>query len=540
MSFEKLRRVNYAPPPATTNCLSGQAVEADFQQYHLPAARAHNLALHGTGVATGLSLSVSGGRVVVSPGAAVDGQGRLIVLAANSRFFSGEAMRRGPGSAGVDLPPAPTTAGSLHCIVSIEHAEDPRADDPASPKCGMIEQVPWIRLRSDGTNVGDAVVLGAVELDPAGHVFVRVAERVVPDQAVGEIRFRVPRVDSGLLAEFDAASIHAQDSALHLSVSGFPGEVRVSRDNGQRFATFVVIADTAEFDADMTVGGKINGRKVEADGMAIDVHVARTDNPHGVTAAQAGALSTTGGALSGNLQVSGSLDVNGRVNCRDVAADGSRLDTHVAQRNPHGTLASDVGALPTSGGRITGSVTMDGALVTMSANMTRLPTGWGGGVHTWDVYAEGSIGCGRNGNANVLLTRDGIIKGITKQFHIAHPLDPTGSDLIHACIEGPEIAVYYRGEARLHDGEATIELPAYFEALTRIEGRTVLLTPILEGDCPVGFLAASRVEQGRFRVRGAGPGDPGQAFFWEVKAIRADVDPLIVELSRNGRSLDPR
>ncbi|NPA97510.1 MAG: DUF2341 domain-containing protein [Crenarchaeota archaeon] len=38
-----------------------------------------------------------------------------------------------------------------------------------------------------------------------------------------------------------------------------------------------------------------------------------------------------------------------------------------------------------------------------------LPPGWGGGVHTWDVYAEGSVGLGRNGNLVVWIsgTSDG-------------------------------------------------------------------------------------------------------------------------------------
>ncbi len=32
-----------------------------------------------------------------------------------------------------------------------------------------------------------------------------------------------------------------------------------------------------------------------------------------------------------------------------------------------------------------------------------LPSGWGGGVHTWDVYAEGTIAAGNNGHINVVV-----------------------------------------------------------------------------------------------------------------------------------------
>ena len=42
---------------------------------------------------------------------------------------------------------------------------------------------------------------------------------------------------------------------------------------------------------------------------------------------------------------------------------------------------------------------------------TGYPQGWAGGVHTWDVYAEGSIGIGQNGQRIVSLDNSGIIWG---------------------------------------------------------------------------------------------------------------------------------
>lgn len=117
-----------------------------------------------------------------------------------------------------------------------------------------------------------------------------------------------------------------------------------------------------------------------------------------------------------------------------------------------------------------------------------------------------------------------------KRFDIPHPLDPEGQKLVHAAIEGPEAGVYYRGEAQLRDGVVTVELPHYFEALTRKEGRTVQLTPMLEeADVDCSALAASRVQNGRFSVRGIDGRNPAQRFYWEVKAVRADIEPLVVE-----------
>ena len=118
---------------------------------------------------------------------------------------------------------------------------------------------------------------------------------------------------------------------------------------------------------------------------------------------------------------------------------------------------------------------------------------------------------------------------ISKNFIIPHPADP-GRLLVHSTLEGPEAAVFYRGEGRLRDGRAEIVLPGYFEALTQEEGRTVQLSPASESpDAPVPALAHSPVRGGRFLVKASDDANPGQAFTWEVKAVRKDIPPLFVE-----------
>jgi hypothetical protein len=115
-----------------------------------------------------------------------------------------------------------------------------------------------------------------------------------------------------------------------------------------------------------------------------------------------------------------------------------------------------------------------------------------------------------------------------KNFRITHPQDEN-KWLIHSTLEGPEIAVLYRGEGQTDaTGTATVMLPDYFEALTRPEGRTVQLTELFEDDddTELGKLSASRVKDGRFRVRSE---FASMKFYWEVKAVRSDVDPLEVE-----------
>jgi hypothetical protein len=123
----------------------------------------------------------------------------------------------------------------------------------------------------------------------------------------------------------------------------------------------------------------------------------------------------------------------------------------------------------------------------------------------------------------------GALTSPSKHFLIDHPLDPANMHLVHGCLEGPELGVYYRGEGRLSGGRAVVELPAYFESLTRKEGRTVQLTPRFESGSPPSMLAASSIGEGRFEVRTVDGGNPSQAFFWEVKAARADLPVLETE-----------
>jgi hypothetical protein len=134
-------------------------------------------------------------------------------------------------------------------------------------------------------------------------------------------------------------------------------------------------------------------------------------------------------------------------------------------------------------------------------------------------------------NQEVLEWHDGgvVINGNLyakeKRFLIDHPAKP-GHKLAHSCLEGPEIGVYYRGAAQLRNGEATIKLPDYFEALTRKEGRTVQLTA--KGSEPFR-LSYEEVKDGQFKVYGT---KNNGEFSWEVKAVREDVAELEVEVKK--------
>jgi hypothetical protein len=85
-----------------------------------------------------------------------------------------------------------------------------------------------------------------------------------------------------------------------------------------------------------------------------------------------------------------------------------------------------------------------------------------------------------------------------KTFVIQHPLDKE-KYLVHACLEGPEAGVYYRGTSFiLPEADFTeITLPNYVDTLAN--NFTVHVTPVTEQASNV-ILSVSRVTCGKFKV----------------------------------------
>ena len=132
---------------------------------------------------------------------------------------------------------------------------------------------------------------------------------------------------------------------------------------------------------------------------------------------------------------------------------------------------------------------------------------------------QGSQGHGFDNGSGVKATG-------AKTFIIDHPADPRRY-LVHATLEGPEGAVFYRGSARLENGRAEVALPSYFERLTHTSDRTVILTNIDGFDrLAVETQRDGKIANGRFVVISDNP-NSAQAFDWEVKAVRKDVPRLV-------------
>jgi hypothetical protein len=160
---------------------------------------------------------------------------------------------------------------------------------------------------------------------------------------------------------------------------------------------------------------------------------------------------------------------------------------------------------------------------------------WDGGSSFIDGAPGGRLLINSHTGAGSLVAITGALTvSGNKAFLIPHPLDDS-KDLLHACLEGPENGVYYRGEGATVGGWAEITLPDYFEALVKPDERSVLLTPLFEEDDePIGALAASQVKDGKFRVWSA---SPTQKFYWVVIAVRGDIPPLEVEPTREKHNL---
>jgi hypothetical protein len=129
------------------------------------------------------------------------------------------------------------------------------------------------------------------------------------------------------------------------------------------------------------------------------------------------------------------------------------------------------------------------------------------------AYSENSDSLYVDGSAAVTGT---LSKG-GGSFKIDHPVDPAGKYLYHSFVESPDMKNVYDGTVTLDGkGQATVELPDWFEALNR--DYRYQLTAL---DTPAPDLhISSRVADGTFSIAG---GTAGQDVSWQVTGIRQDA-----------------
>jgi len=117
----------------------------------------------------------------------------------------------------------------------------------------------------------------------------------------------------------------------------------------------------------------------------------------------------------------------------------------------------------------------------------------------------------------------------SKTFVIDHPLKPETHYLVHACLEGPEAGVYYRGQVTIPAGEvaAEVALPDY--AVKLLKDASVQVTAIDHFEA----VAVSPVDvaTGTFAVKLKGAHPVETKFYWHVTGKREEV---AVEVEKAG------
>ena len=135
-----------------------------------------------------------------------------------------------------------------------------------------------------------------------------------------------------------------------------------------------------------------------------------------------------------------------------------------------------------------------------------------GGVGIWGVADSGGFAGFFNGDVRIL----GNLAKSSGSFKIDHPLDPANMTLTHSFVESPDMMNIYNGNITTDDtGYATVELPAYFDALNM--NFRYQLTVI--GDFAQAIVA-EEISDNTFVVR---TDKPSMKVSWQVTGVREDA-----------------
>ena len=146
-----------------------------------------------------------------------------------------------------------------------------------------------------------------------------------------------------------------------------------------------------------------------------------------------------------------------------------------------------------------------------------------------DAVFTGKVDCGNKGK---LASRFASADAKPKPFDLVHPTKGKGHRLRYACIEGPEVGVYYRG--RLKESNV-IQLPYYWKDLVHEDSITVQLQPIGSNQNLViqefnnEFIVIAEDSTNTDLITDLSTID----CFYHVYGERKDINPLIVEYEGN-------
>ena len=133
-----------------------------------------------------------------------------------------------------------------------------------------------------------------------------------------------------------------------------------------------------------------------------------------------------------------------------------------------------------------------------------------------NVYVTGTVDCLSTGR---LESRHKGADSLPKPFDMVHPSKGRGHRLRYACIEGPEVGVYFRG--RTQDNE--IVLPDYWKDLVVIDTITIQTQPVGGAQ----DIIVKEWDDSKITLEGV------TDCFYHVYGERKDVNPLVVEYEGN-------
>ena len=136
------------------------------------------------------------------------------------------------------------------------------------------------------------------------------------------------------------------------------------------------------------------------------------------------------------------------------------------------------------------------------------------------LSVKGNIDQKGNFKTTGKVTCGSLNSGLPKKFDIQHPTKGEGWRLAHACIEGPEAGVYYRGRLK---NQKIIKLPYYWKDLVDVETITVQLQPIGAHQ----DIIVKRWDEENIYLQAQG-GLPINCFY-HVYGERKDIEKLVVE-----------
>jgi hypothetical protein len=196
-----------------------------------------------------------------------------------------------------------------------------------------------------------------------------------------------------------------------------------------------------------------------------------------------------------------------------ITSGGSSTLTWTSANASSVSINNGVGTVtPTAGG--TTSVSPS---VTTTYTMTATGSGGNGTCQATVTVAVANITFTQNTSALVNLNVLGSISKAAGSFVIDDPLDPKNKLLYHSFVESPDAMDIYDGIAALDtNGQATIELPDYFDALN--DDVQYQVKPIGQ---PMPDLHISQQEKNdKFGVAG---GVTGGKISWQITGVRHDA-----------------